>query len=91
MIIRKESQYDPPKETICDTTTWAEAGLQFNEWKECFMTVETVKKHLVGDLYFIFSVWERNSVRYSGIHMLDANSDIIPKTGMNLDCSNGIM
>ena len=50
------------------------------------MTLDTVQKHVVGDLYFISSVWERNGVRYSGIHMLDANSDIIPKTGVNLDC-----
>ena len=50
------------------------------------MTLDTVKKHVVGDLYFISSVWERNGVRYSGIHMLDANSNIIPKSDMNLDC-----
>ena len=85
MIIRKESQYGPPKEATYDTTTWAKAGLQFNEWRECFITLDTVKKHMVGDLYLITSVWERNGVRYSGIHIIDANSDI-PKTGMNLDC-----
>ena len=85
-IIRKESQYGPPKEATYDTTTWAEAGLQFNKWRMCFMTLDTMKKYMVGDLYFISSVWKRNSVRYLGIHMLDANCDIIPKTGMNLDC-----
>ena len=44
MIIRKEPQYGPPKEAAYDTTTWAEAGLQFDEWRECFMTLDTMKK-----------------------------------------------
>ena len=53
MIIRKESQYFPPKEVMYDTTVWAEAGLQFDEWLESFRSVNPVKKHVNGDMYFI--------------------------------------
>ena len=85
MIIRKESQYGSPKEMMYDATVWAEAGLQFDEWLESFRTVNPVMKHVIGDMYLISSVWERNTVRYSGIHMLDGNSDNIPKSGVNFD------
>ena len=76
VIIRKESKYGPPKEAMYDTTVWAEAGLQFDEWLKSFRSDNPVKKHMLGDMYFISSVWERNGMRYSGIHMFYGNSDI---------------
>lgn len=36
-------------------------------------------------MYFVSSIWDQNGIRYSGIHQLNGNSDIIPRTGVNLD------
>ena len=59
--------------------------MQFDDWKELFTTTKPVKSHVFGDMYFISSIWERNNMRYSGIHKLDGSSDIIARTGVNLD------
>ena len=85
VILRKESQYGPVKEAEYDTTAWVEAMIQFDDWKEVFTTTKPMKSHVFGDMYFVSSIWERNNMRYSGIHKLDASSNIIQRTGVNLD------
>lgn len=81
----KTSESAPAKVIEYDTTIWAEAILQFDTWKEFFTTTAEYKKHIFEDMYFISSVWEKNNIRYSGIHKLNAESKIIPGTGLNLD------
>ena len=68
-----------------DTTTWLKAKLQFNDWKKCFQSYDPVKYLVHEDYYFVSSIWDRNNVRYSGIHRLNNFGQIIPKTGINLD------
>ena len=81
----KESDYGPSKIAVYSTIVWAEATLQFDEWKECFKDDKPVKRLVHGDYYFISSIWDRNQVRYSGIHCLNAKGEIVPRTGLNLD------
>ena len=64
---------------------WAEATLQFNDWKEFFQNDRPTKQAVYKDYYFVSSIWARNNVRYSGIHRLNTLGEIIPKTGVNLD------
>ena len=81
----KISDYGPPKSVVYDTTVWAEATLQFNDWKEYFQSDRAVKRAVFKDYYFVSSIWARNNVRYSGIHRLNPSGEIIAKTGVNLD------
>ena len=81
----KISDYGPPKTAVYDTTVWAEATLQFNEWKDIFQNEKSVKRSVYKDYYFVSSIWARNNVRYSGIHRLNTLGEILPKTGINLD------
>ena len=83
--MRKESQYGPLKEAEYDTTVWVEAMVQFDDWKELFITTKPKKSHVFGNMDFVSIIWERNSMRYSRIHKLDGSSDIIPKTEVNPD------
>ena len=85
MKLEKISDYGPPKIAVYDKTVWAEATLQFNEWKEYFQSDEPVKYSVHKDYFFVSSISARNNVRYSGIHCLNAAGEIIPKTGINLD------
>ena len=85
MKLEKISDYGPPKIAVYDTTVWAEATLQFNEWKEYFQNDEPVKRTVHKDYFFVSSIWARNNMRCSGIHHLNASGEIIPKTGINLD------
>lgn len=64
---------------------WAEATLQFNDWKEYFQSDKPTKRVIHEDFYFVSSIWARNNVRYSGIHRLNKMGEIMPKTGINLD------
>lgn len=87
-MLKKEGNadnYTPPKVVEYDTTVWAEAVLQFEELKEVFCGSESLKKKVYENMYFVSSIWEKNGVRYSGIHQLNENSEIIPRTGVNLD------
>lgn len=68
-----------------DVSVWAEAVVHFNKWKESFQTTEAVTDPLVGVIYFVSSIWEKNKYRYSGIHELNERGEIIPNTGINLD------
>ena len=68
-----------------NTTVWAEATLDFEEWKDVFNSDKAVKSFLYSDYYFVSSIWSKNNVRYSGIHHLNDHGEIIPKTGLNLD------
>ena len=70
---------------MCNTTVWAEATLDFEQWKEVFKSVKAVKGFVYSDYYFMSSIWSKNNVRYSGIHRLNDRGEIIPKTGLNLD------
>ena len=83
--MKKISDYGPPKSAEYDTTVWAEATLQFNDWKEFFQNDRPTKRAVYKDYYFVSSIWARNNVRYSGIHRLNTLGEIIPKTGVNLD------
>ena len=85
MKFEKTSDYGPPKIAVYDTTVWAEATLQFNEWKECFKHDRPLKRAVYNDYYFVSSIWAKNDVRYSGIHRLNVLGEILPKTGINLD------
>ena len=82
---RKDSDYGPSKFAVYNTTVWAEATLKFEEWKEVFKGEERVKDFVHGDFHFVSSIWEKNGVRYSGIHRLNARGEIISKTGLNMD------
>ena len=64
---------------------WAEATLQFEEWRESFKSEAAVKRLVHEDYYFVSSIWSRNNVRYSGIHRLNERGEIIPRSGLNLD------
>lgn len=77
--------YGPPKEVVYDSILWAEATLQFEDLKEVFQGDKQLTRHVHGDMYFVSSIWERNNVRYSGIHELDDSASIIRNTGVNLD------
>ena len=68
-----------------NTTVWAEATLDFEEWKEVFKSDKAVKTFVYSDYFFVSSIWSKNNVRYSGIHRLNDRGEIIPKTGLNLD------
>ena len=68
-----------------NTTVWAEATLDFKQWKEVFKSDKAVKSFVYSDYYFVSSIWSKNNVRYSGIHRLNDREEIIPKTGLNLD------
>lgn len=81
----KISDYGPPKSAVYNTTVWAEATLQFNDWKEYFQNEKAAKRAVFNDYYFVSSIWAKNGVRYSGIHRLNSLGEIIPKTGLNLD------
>lgn len=82
--MRKDSQYGPPKEAEYDTIVWVEAMIQFDDWKELFTTTKP-KSHVSRDMYFVSSIWVRNNMRYSRIYKLGGSSDIIPRTGVNLN------
>ena len=81
----KVSDYGPSKIAVYNTTVWAEATLKFEEWKEVFKGEENVKDFVHGDFHFVSSIWEKNGVRYSGIHRLNGRGEIISKTGLNMD------
>ena len=81
----KESEYGPSKIAVYSTIVWAEATLQFDEWRECFKDDKSVKRLVHGDYNFVSSIWARNNVRYSGIHRLNDKGEIIPRTGLNMD------
>ena len=88
IVLKKEGNadnYTPPKVAVYDTTIWAEAVLQFENWKEAFCGSEPVKALVFEDYYFVSSIWEKNGIRYSGIHRMNDESEIIPRTGVNLD------
>ena len=73
------------KEAEYDNTVWVEAMIQFDDCKEVFTTTKPLKSHVFCNMYFVSSIWERNNMRYSGINKLDGSSDIIQRTGVNLD------
>ena len=81
----KESDYGPSKIAVYNTTVWAEATLDFEQWKEIFKSDKAVKSFVYSDYYFVSSIWSKNNVRYSGIHHLNDCGEIIPKTGLNLN------
>ena len=57
----------------------------FKDLRESYVDVKPLKKKVVDDYYLVSSVWERNNIRYSGIHRLNDKGDIIPQTGLNMD------
>lgn len=81
----KVENYMPAKVAEYDTTVWAEATLQFEDWKEWFHTDKPLQQLVYGRMYFVSSIWSKNGIRYSGIHKLNDNSEIISGTGLNLD------
>ena len=85
MKFEKTFEYGPPKSAAYDTTVWAEATLQFGDWKECFQNDRPMKRFVFKDYYFVSSIWPRNNVRYSGMHRLNTSGEILAKTGVNLD------
>ena len=63
---------------------WAEATLQFNDWKEYFQNNRPAKCFVYKDYFFVSSIWPKNNVRYLGMHRLNTSGEILPKTGLNL-------
>lgn len=81
----KEGNYGPPKKAVYNTTVWAEINLLFDELRESFKGDKPLKRKVIDDMYLVSSIWEKNGVRYSGVHKLNKLGDIIPGTGINLD------
>ena len=64
---------------------WAEATLQFDQWKDVMQTEQPAKLKVFEDYFFVSSIWDRNNIRYSGIHRLNEKGEIIPGSGLNMD------
>ena len=85
MKLVKKSEYQLPKRAFYNAITWAEATLQFDAWKEILESENKAKMFVHDNFYFVSSIWEKNNMRYSGIHRMNERGEIIHGSGVNLD------
>ena len=68
-----------------EAIVWAEATILFDEFKEVMQGEKKAVIQVVDSYYYVSSIWEKNNVRYSGIHKMNGNGEILTGTGLNLD------